>query len=102
MADRMSDYCEIVVRGQLDPNWSEWFEGLAITHDDRDKTIILGPIRDQAALYGILTKMRVAAWGQVQRRRAAPSAACHCWPAYPTPGRARSRRARPFGGKLYA
>jgi hypothetical protein len=58
MADRMSDYCEIVVRGQLDPNWSEWFEGLAITHDDRDKTIILGPIRDQAALYGILTKMR--------------------------------------------
>lgn len=54
----MSDTCEIVVKGQLDTDWSKWFEGLAITHNDKGETIILGPIRDQAALYGILVKMR--------------------------------------------
>jgi hypothetical protein len=58
MAHRMSDFCEIVVKGQLDTNWSGWLEGLTITHNDKGETIISGPIRDQAALYGILVKMR--------------------------------------------
>ncbi len=55
---RMSDYCEIVVKGHLDMDWSGWFEGLTITHNDKGETIVSGPIRDQAALYGILAKMR--------------------------------------------
>jgi hypothetical protein len=54
----MSDYCEIVVKGQLDTDWSGWLEGLTITHKDKDETLISGPIRDQAALYGVLAKMR--------------------------------------------
>jgi hypothetical protein len=54
----MSDYYEIVVKGQLDTNWSGWLEGLTITHNDKGETIISGPIRDQAALYGLLVKMR--------------------------------------------
>jgi hypothetical protein len=54
----MSNYCEIVVKGQLDTDWSGWFEGLTITHNDKGETILSGPIRDQAALYGILVKMR--------------------------------------------
>jgi hypothetical protein len=54
----MSDTCEIVVKGQLDTGWSKWFEGLTITHNDKGETLISGPIRDQAALYGILAKMR--------------------------------------------
>jgi len=54
----MSNYCEIVVKGHLDMDWSEWLEGLTITHNDQGETIISGPIRDQAALYGILVKMR--------------------------------------------
>ncbi len=54
----MSDYCEIVVKGQLDTDWSGWLEGLAITHNEKGQTIVSGPIRDQAALYGILAKMR--------------------------------------------
>lgn len=58
MAYRMSDICEIVVKGQLDADWSKWFEGLTLTHNDNGETIISGPIRDQAALYGILVKMR--------------------------------------------
>ena len=55
---RMSDYCEIVVKGHLDMDWSGWFEGLTITHNDKGETTVSGPIRDQAALYGILAKMR--------------------------------------------
>ena len=54
----MSDYCEIVVKGQLDTDWSGWLEGLTITHNYKGETIVSGPIRDQAALYGILAKMR--------------------------------------------
>jgi len=54
----MSDYCEIVVKSHLDMDWSGWFEGLTITHNDKGETIISGPIRDQAALYGLLVKMR--------------------------------------------
>ena len=54
----MSNYCEIVVKGHLDMDWSEWLEGLTITHNDQGETIISGPIRDQAAFYGLLTKVR--------------------------------------------
>ena len=54
----MSDTCEIVVKGQLDTDWSGWLEGLTIAHNDKGETIISGPIRDQAALYGLLVKMR--------------------------------------------
>jgi len=54
----MSDYCEIIVKGRLDTDWSGWFEGLTITHSDQDETILSGPIRDQAALHGLLAKVR--------------------------------------------
>ena len=50
----MSGYCEIVVKYQLDTDWSGWFEGLTITHKDKGHTIISGQIRDQAAFYGVL------------------------------------------------
>ena len=54
----MSDTCEIVVKCQLDTDWSGWLEGLTITHNERGETIISGPIRDQAAFYGLLAKVR--------------------------------------------
>ena len=54
----MNDYCEIVVKGQLDTDWSGWFEGLTITNNDQGETIISGPIRDQAALHGLLARVR--------------------------------------------
>jgi hypothetical protein len=54
----MSDYCEIVVKGQLDTGWSGWFEGLTIKHNEKGETIISGPIPDQAALHGLLAKVR--------------------------------------------
>jgi hypothetical protein len=54
----MSDSCEIIMKGQLDTDWSGWLEGLTITHNEKGESIVSGPIRDQAALYGILAKMR--------------------------------------------
>ena len=55
---RLSDYCEIVVKGHLDMHWSGWFEGLTITHNDRGETVFSGRLRDQAAFYGLLVKVR--------------------------------------------
>ena len=54
----MSDFCEIVVKGHLDIDWSEWFEGLTIAHNDEGETMLSGQIRDQAALYGIIAGVR--------------------------------------------
>jgi hypothetical protein len=48
---------ELRVRGVLDPRWSGWFEGLQVASDDRETTIA-GPVTDQAALHGLLAKIR--------------------------------------------
>ena len=49
---------EIRIKSYLDENWSEWLEGLTITHIDQDETILTGVIKDQAALYGLVAKLR--------------------------------------------
>ena len=49
---------EITVRKRIDFNWSEWFEGMTIRHTDQDETILSGIVVDQAALYGLLAKLR--------------------------------------------
>ena len=48
---------QIRITGQLDARWADWFEGLAITLDGGD-TLITGPLIDQAALHGLLKKVR--------------------------------------------
>jgi len=48
----------IVVKGHLDSEWSEWFDGLTITLVDNGETILTGPIVDQTALHGVLIKIR--------------------------------------------
>jgi hypothetical protein len=48
----------IRVKGHLDPFWQEWFLPLAITQQSDGTTLLSGPIQDQAALYGLLLKMR--------------------------------------------
>lgn len=48
---------EIRVRGQIDPHWSEWLEGLAITHLAEGQALLSGQVIDQAALYGLLARL---------------------------------------------
>ena len=49
---------QIRIKGHLDGRWSAWFDGLAMTHTDDGETILAGPIVDQAALHGLLIKVR--------------------------------------------
>ena len=49
---------EITVEGILDPRWSAWFDGLQLTSDATGRTTIAGPVADQAALHGLLAKIR--------------------------------------------
>jgi hypothetical protein len=49
---------EIRVNGVLDSHWSAWFEGLAVTSDETGQTTITGVVADQAALHGLLAKVR--------------------------------------------
>ena len=48
---------EIRTTGRLDPRWEEWFDGLTITVDNGD-TLIAGRVVDQAALHGLLRRVR--------------------------------------------
>jgi hypothetical protein len=48
---------EIRVRGQIDQDWSDWLDGLTITHTERGETVLAGPVRDQAALRGLLDRL---------------------------------------------
>ncbi len=49
---------EIRVKRQVDEHWSNWFDDLTVTHTDQDETVLTGPVVDQAALHGILTRIR--------------------------------------------
>jgi hypothetical protein len=49
---------EIRVEGLLDPRWSSWFDGLHITNEPRGVTVMAGAVVDQAALHGLLVKIR--------------------------------------------
>lgn len=49
---------EIRVKGKIDENWSGWFAGLTITHTGQGETILTGQVVDQAALYGLLSRLR--------------------------------------------
>ena len=49
---------EIRVRGVLDKKWSDWFDGFTIMPQANDETLLTGPVADQAALHGLLNKIR--------------------------------------------
>lgn len=49
---------QIRVKGLLDPCWSEWFDGLIIEPQTEGTSLLRGAVRDQAALHGLLTKIR--------------------------------------------
>jgi hypothetical protein len=49
---------EIRLKGHLEARWSDWFDGLTFTHASDGTTILYGPVADQAALHGLLAKVR--------------------------------------------
>ena len=54
----MPEHYEIKIKGHLNPGWSERFEGLKLTHLEGDATLLSGPLPDQAALHGLLERIR--------------------------------------------
>jgi len=53
-----NQYYEIRVSGHLGGRWSAWFDGMSLSNLDDGTTVIAGPIVDQAALHGVLQKLR--------------------------------------------
>jgi len=49
---------EIRLKGHLNDRWADWFEGLTITLEDQGDTLLTGPVVDQAALHGLLKRVR--------------------------------------------
>ena len=49
---------QIRIEGHLGREWADWFDGLAITALDNGETLLTGPVVDQAALHGLLKKVR--------------------------------------------
>ncbi|NTV36186.1 MAG: hypothetical protein HGA53_04465 [Anaerolineaceae bacterium] len=53
-----AQYYEIRLKGHLEARWAEWFDGLDITLEEDGNTLLSGHLADQAALHGLLKKIR--------------------------------------------
>ena len=49
---------QIKIKSHLSSDWTDWFEGLTITPEEDGDTLLTGPVIDQAALYGLIKKVR--------------------------------------------
>ena len=65
-------YYEITVEGILDSRWSAWFDGLQLASDAAGRTTIAGLVADQAALHGVLGRIRDLGLPLLAVRRIAP------------------------------
>ena len=63
---------EIRLKGHLGRRWTDWFEGLTIQLQDNGETLLTGPVVDQAALYGLLKKVRDVGLPLVSAMRVPP------------------------------
>ena len=54
----MTIHYQITVQGHLDSRWSDWFDGMTITNETNGETILRGRLADQAALHGVLIRIR--------------------------------------------
>ncbi len=62
---------EIRIKGHLEDRWADWFGGLTITLEDNGDTLLTCPVVDQAALHGLLKKVRDLGMPLLSVRRAA-------------------------------
>ena len=69
------EFYQITVKGHLNPNWANRFEGLTITLEDNGETLLTGPVVDQAALHGLLRKVRDLGMPLLSVTRVRPSQA---------------------------
>jgi len=60
---------QIKIKGHLGSQWADWFEGLTITLDEQGFTTLTGPITDDAALYGLLKRVRDLGMGLISVNR---------------------------------
>jgi len=67
---------QIRIEGHLDDRWTDWCSGLAITLEDNGDMLITGPIVDQAALFGLLKKVRDLGMSLVSVNRMEPGKSC--------------------------
>ena len=63
---------EIKIEGHLGYQWTDWFSGLTITLHNNGNTLLAGPVADQAALYGLLKKVRDLGMPLVSVKRVKP------------------------------
>jgi hypothetical protein len=66
---------QIRIKGHLGRQWTDWFEGLTITLEDDGETLLTGPVVDQAALHGLLKKVRDVAMPLISVNRVKPGEA---------------------------
>jgi hypothetical protein len=71
----MAEYYEIKIRGHLDPRWSDWFAGVKVTHLEGNETLLSGRLPDQAALHGLLERIRDLNLTLISVTRGGPSTA---------------------------
>lgn len=76
---REPGHYDICLAGHLDQRWAEWFDGLTLTHQSDGTTVLHGPVVDQAALHGLLQKVRDLGLPLVSVAQVAPEP-----PAVPT------------------
>ena len=69
----MPEYYEIKIKGCLDPRWSDWFAGLELSHLEGNETLLSGPLPDQAALHGLLERVRDLNLTLISVNRGGPS-----------------------------
>ena len=63
---------QIRIKGHLGSQWTDWFGGLKITLEDNGDTLLTGPVADQAALHGLLKKVRDLGMPLVSANRVEP------------------------------
>ena len=71
----MPEIWEIRIKGHLDQAWFDWFEGLELTHLEGHETLLSGPLPDQAALHGLLERIRDLNLTLISVSRQGPSTA---------------------------